>query len=766
MPTAAYESSGCRLGTTQGQVLPLEDVMLSAEARGGLARVTLRQTFRNGYAEPLALTYQLPLPSDAAVSGFAFTIGDRKVIGQIDRRDAARARFDEAVLQGRTAALVEQTRSSLFTQELGNIPPGTDVVCEIILDQRLRWLEEGAWEWRFPTVVGPRYLGAPGRVPDADGVTVDVADMPLPERCGLSLAVRDAVVAGRRPDSPSHPVQVQSALGGFDVAFPERARLDRDVVVRWPVAELQVGLSVQTALRGDALYGLLTLVPPRPGAGAVSVPRDLVVLLDTSGSMSGEPLDQARRVVSALVDSLEPHDQLELIEFGNAPRRWHHGAVRATPQAKSEALAWLARLQASGGTEMRAAIVEALQPLRAECQRQVVLVTDGLIGFEQELVGEVLERLPQGSRVHAVGVGSSVNRSLTGPLARAGRGAEIVVGLGEDPERAARSLRERTASPAIVDLTLQGPALLEVAPRRLPDLFAGSPVLVGLCLDPRGGEVTVTGRTHTGTWQARVKVAADSGATPHPGVPALFAREVVEDLETARAVADAAAAAELDRRIESIALAHQIASRLTSWVAETEIATVDPRAPIRRQRIPQELPHGMRAEALGLDKRSMTLGRTRMASVPGGAPDGFTLRQSLRLSQEMKSVRGAPKPPSPPVDALGEDEAAPAEHLSVATDAAVAPRRGRVLHWKDGELVVEVESDGAAFDPAAITAVLVELEDGQVLEAHVDVARSTPAGRPVAGLWLRLTFQVDALAPASVRSVTLSLGFITWTVLV
>ena len=339
MPTAAHESSGCRLVTPQGQILPLGVMMLSAEARGGLARVTVRQTFRNIYAEPLAVTYQLPLPSDAAVSGFAFTIGDRKVIGEIDRRDAARARFDEAVLHGRTAALLEQTRSSLFTQELGNIPPGTDVVCEIVLDQRLRWLEEGAWEWRFPTVVAPRYLGAPGRVPDADGVTVDVADAPLPARCGLSLAIRDAVVPGHRPDSPSHPVQVQTALGGFDVTLPEHARLDRDVVVRWQVAEIQVGLSVQTALRGDGLYGLLTLVPPRPGTGVVSIPRDLIVLLDTSGSMSGEPLDQARRVASALVDSLDPHDQLELIEFGSSPRRWHHGAVRATPQAKSEALA-------------------------------------------------------------------------------------------------------------------------------------------------------------------------------------------------------------------------------------------------------------------------------------------------------------------------------------------------------------------------------------------------------------------------------------------
>src|SRR5262249_39599781 len=158
---------------------------------------------------------------------------------------------------------------------------------------------------------------------------------------------------------------------------------------------------------------------------------------------------------------------------------------------------------------------------------------------------------------------------------------------------------------------------------------------------------------------------------------ALFAREVVEDLEMARAVADTAAAAELDRRIESIALAHQIASRLTSWVAATEIATVDPRAPVRRQRIPQELPLGMQAEDLGLARRSIPGGGAGMMPARRGGP---TRQISRTRGVAQDRARGARKPPSPPVDKLGEAEAAVPEHLSLATGAAAARRRGRVLH--------------------------------------------------------------------------------------
>ena len=188
---ADFESSGGRLVTADGRALPLIGASLKTDAKGGLARIVLEQTFRNPHDEPLRVTYTLPLPADGAVSGFAFRVGDERVVGRVEPKQRARELFEDAVLRGHTAALLDQERSSLFTQEVGNVPPRTQVVCEVQVDQRLTWLADGAWEWRFPTVVAPRYLGAQGRVADAAKVTVDVADAELPVKLSLTMSIRD-----------------------------------------------------------------------------------------------------------------------------------------------------------------------------------------------------------------------------------------------------------------------------------------------------------------------------------------------------------------------------------------------------------------------------------------------------------------------------------------------------------------------------------------------------------------------------------------------
>lgn len=626
-------STGCRLVALDGRPLPLTHVAVSADAGGGLARVVLRQTFVNPYPEPLAATYLLPLPADGAVVDFSFTIGGRRIAGRVERKADARAAFAQAVVEGRTAALLEQDRSSVFTQELGNLPPGVPIEVEIEVEQLLAWVNHG-WEWRWPTVVGPRFMGAAGQVPDAAKVTVPVADQALPVRCEVVLAIRDTQTGA--VTSPSHAVTARDTVH-LDGA------LDRDIVVRWPVAAPEPGVRIEVAHPvGDAdAYGLLTVVPPAStGTGCAPVSRDLCLLLDVSGSMGGAPLDQLRRFSTELVDGLRDGDQLEMIAFASAPERWVHAPVRIDATTRAQARRWIAGLSAGGGTAMHDAVIEALAPLRADAARQVVLMTDGYIGFEQQVIRKIRERLPAGSRIHAVGVGSSVNRTLTTGVARAGGGVEAIVSIDEPVDDAVRMLLARTGDPLWVAVQVTGTAVREVAPAAVPDLLAGCPARIVTRLDPAGGTVVVSARTATGTTRHELQIGPVSAGSGRRVLATRFARERVEDLETALSSGETASL--VDAAIEALGLRHRIATRLTSWVAATEEATVDAGDPTRHVDIPHELPHGVSAEGVGLRP---AIGGLVQEEEERESRAGLALGSGRRMRRKMVSNAAPPPPP-------------------------------------------------------------------------------------------------------------------------
>ena len=372
-----YRTAG--VVTDDGHALPLVGAALTARAGGGVARLELVQRFANPGTAPVHVRYRMPLPADAAVSGYAFTLGGRTIRGRVDRTHAARAAFEQAIVEGRTAALLEQDRADVFTQRLGNLPPGAELCARIELDLRLRWLPEGEWELRFPLVLGPRYVGPGDRAADAAATAIAVAPDGVAARLTLALTITDALTPGGAPASPSHALAAAARDGDRDdgayrLRALDGAALDRDLVVRWPVARPEVGLQLAVArpaapLAGaehpDAAYGLITIAPPAPAHRGRTVPRDLIVLLDTSGSMAGAPLALARRMLHLVIESLSDDDRLELIEFSSSPRRYQRGPVAATADARRAAQRWLAGRQAGGSTEMHTAIVEAIGRVRA-----------------------------------------------------------------------------------------------------------------------------------------------------------------------------------------------------------------------------------------------------------------------------------------------------------------------------------------------------------------------------------------------------------------
>lgn len=583
---------GAEVVTRDGRSLPLVSARLFAEAQGGIARVVLEQRFENRQAETLHVTYRMPLPADGAVSGYAFEIAERTIAGRVDRKRAARERFEQAIASGKTAALLEQERADIFTQSIGNLPAGEALTARITIDQKLVWLPEGEWELRFPTVIGPRYISADDGPAAARSALIRTQPEGVAARIQLAIKIADALVAGRKPASPSHALQV-GGDGVVELRDIAGAKLDRDIVVRWPVAGAAVGLSLAVARppeRDDA-FGLLTIVPPARAARAEAFVRDLIVLIDTSGSMDGGPLDKAKQVVAMLIESLGDEDRLELIEFSSQPRRYRASAMPATRAEKHAAIRWLRGLTAGGGTEMHSAVIEAMRTLRPGSQRQVVLATDGYIGGEERIVGELRHRLPRSCRLHVLGVGSSVNRALSTAMARAGRGAEVVCDLDEDAERAARRIIDRTRMPVLINVTIAGSALIAQAPELLPDVYEGSPFVAAVKLRP--GELVVRGELARDSWEQRLVVGHGRTGTGNQAIAALFGREHVADLETRGVAGD-----RTDAAIERAGLEFQIATRFTSWIAVDELRTVT--GPSRHQVMPQALPYGTTASAFGL----------------------------------------------------------------------------------------------------------------------------------------------------------------------
>lgn len=632
---------GAELVTADGRALPLVATHLRAECAGGLARYVLEQTFVNVHAETLRVVYKLPLPADGAVSGYAFQIGMRTVSGRVDPKEIARERFEQAIAEGKTAAILDQERADIFTQEIGNIPANETIVARITVDAPLAWLPEGEWEMRFPTVIGPRYMATPD-------VAVPIVGGPGAEsgtgvRAQLELTIGDAILDGKKASSPSHAL-VARADGVLELP-KDGAKLDRDIVVRWPVAEREVGVTMSYGRprheerHSHLAYGLLTIVPPTPDARNANVPRDLVVLLDTSGSMSGAPLEQAKKVVGLLIDALGPEDTIDLIEFSYQPRRWRKTPVSATKSEKQAALAWVRGRNADGGTEMYSGVVEALRSARAGTQRQVILVTDGYIGNEQQIVDLCHDRLPTGCRLHVVGVGSAVNRTLAMSLARAGRGAEILVGIDEDAERAAKRLLDRTALPVLTDVTITGDALVELAPEHVPDVFAGAPIRAAMSFRPEGGEIIVRGNLARGTWEKRVRIPEVRPGTGNQAVVALYAREHVADLEMRWTIGKEVEM--IDRTIERVGVTFQIATRKTSWVAIDEQRSVDPNGRTRHEVMPHELPYGTSMGSFAAPYGELT---TR-----SGGISPMALGQIMSMSSpQMYGAAGMGAPPGGP----------------------------------------------------------------------------------------------------------------------
>jgi len=725
MMEAPAAPKGAALVSVDGRTYPLQSARIAAEASGGIVRSTLVQTYRNPYDEALEVVYTMPLPADGAVVAYTMRVGERIVRGDVRPRKQARADYEKALFEGRSAALLEQERDDTFTQRLGALPARADAEITIEVLHPLGFIAglpsaPAQWEYRFPSVVSVRYEGAPGEVPDADKLDVARGGAgEIPARIELKLDVTDG--------------------GGEEIHRVEAMPLDRDLVVRWPAGRAEVGAQLVEGpgLPGDGgRYGLITITPPT--VPQVTFARDLTILIDASGSMSGEPIAWAKRVATQLLNSLTPPDTLEVIAFASKPTNLTNGSAPATLANVAAAIAAVNMLTAGGGTEMAEGIIAALKPLRAESQRQVVLVTDGQIGMEDEVVRRVRDGLPSASRLHVVGIGAAPNRTLTCRASRAGRGIECFVCGDDQVDRAAQNIVAATARPVLTDLRIESTALQGVVPARPRDVMAGRPATMAVELTEEGGRIELSGSLAGATqrWICAIDVpAVVAGAAVSP-VPfgALYGREMIADLEVSGHASN--------DRVEQVAMRHRIASRATSLVAIAEEPSVDPRQPRRLVALPVEVPAFQSAEALGL-----TLGSPMVAFAESSS------RLLARLGDRSEIDEAVAIDLADFATELGSEidrpEAGPGRRIGWARrflglgkrpEKSPAIVRGRVIHREGDVIVIEYETPVDGF-MCPHGAVAVMDAHGQTEVALTDPLQSSPPGPHKKGVLLRLALR-------------------------
>jgi Ca-activated chloride channel family protein len=591
--------------------LPIVSSQVAAVIRGPIAQLTLTQVYANTEGAPIDAVYVFPLPDTAAVGAMTLASGDRRVRAVIKRRDEARDTYDRAKRAGKLAALLDQERPNVFTQSVANLAPGEQVGVELQYDVLLA-PDGGVYELALPTVVGPRYIPGGGgavdtaRVPDASRITPPVAT-----GTGNTVSVTIDLDAGlpiKSVTSRTHALDVtKRGASARTIALAAGATAaDKDVVIAWNVDVTQptvAALAEYGGTGGDAIGHLALVVQPPalpPTKASEIGPRELVFVVDTSGSMGGRPLEIAQAAMRRALAQLRATDRFRILNFSSSVGGLDDGAsLVATADNVARGIEFVNDLRSAGGTEMVSGIRAALSRPDPDVPTFVCFMTDGFIGNEREVLGAIEQGLDPRTRLFSVGIGSSVNRFLLDRMAKVGHGAADYVLLADDDADAVIDrFLARLDAPVLGALEVDwgGLDVIDQTPSALPDLFAGQPIVV-VARYKRGGrgEVTIRGSRNGKALTYEQALVLPSAPTASDVLGRLWARRHIEEVDRRKDL-EGERAEHVDE-ITATALAYHLMSAHTSFVAVEERTTRDVAGKVVT--VPVELPAGVPADAVG-----------------------------------------------------------------------------------------------------------------------------------------------------------------------
>jgi Ca-activated chloride channel family protein len=581
---------------------------------GPILRARVTQRFTNPSKGWVEGTYVFPLPDDSAVDTLRMQIGDRFIEGMVKPRLEAQKIYEEAKSQGKKAALLEEQRPNIFTNQVANIGPGETIVIQIEYQQAVHQ-SSGVFSFRFPMVVAPRYNPQPVvQTVDLNSNTgYAVSDDVVPNREKIQAPVLDPrenakinpvnltidLKAGfplAEVTSPFHKINVtRSSQDMADVSLAtDEIPADKDFELSWKAvdgATPKAGLFKESL--GGKTYLMAFVTPPSTAVDKAPAPkREVIFVIDNSGSMAGPSMDQAKASLALAISKLGPDDRFNVIRFDDTMTVFFPAPVAADEISRDRAIRYVNGLTADGGTEMLPALQAALRsqgPIASGAIRQVVFLTDGAIGNEEQLFKEI-ERSRGDARVFTVGIGSAPNSFFMDKAAEIGRGTYTHIGSEQQVAERMGELFTKLQSPVMTDIsaTFENARAEDITPNPVPDLYRGEPVLLTAEITGKAdGKLLIIGKTAGQPWRVEMDVAQAADGT---GISKLWARRKISDLEAEGwRFGDAAI---LDKKIEDVAMAHHLVSRVTSLVAVDVTRSRPAGETLDQTRLPLNLPEG------------------------------------------------------------------------------------------------------------------------------------------------------------------------------
>lgn len=624
----------------------MQESKVHFDISGMIATARLSQTFVNTSREYVEGVYVFPLPENAAVRSLEMQIGERRIVGEVKEKAQAKAIYQQAKQAGKKAVLVEQQRPNLFSNRVANVAPGETIVVQLEYVQRLEY-KSGSFSLRFPTTITPRYMpGVPlvsqggqeerppltvqadhgwalptTEVPDAHAISPlqhpqpgsDTSPHnPIEITARLDMGMPLAAV-----DSPYHEITLSRRAGVYDIRLAGgQSEMDRDFVLQWrPVSGSAPTAALFTEQVAGDYYGLLMVLPPARQLAPRVIPREIIFVVDTSGSMGGVSIRQARQSLDEALRQLQPQDRFNIIQFNSSFQSLYRQAMPANSHHLQQATEFVRHLSASGGTEMMPALQAALQPpalpdqLREQAMlRQVIFITDGAVGNEAALFEQISSILGS-NRLFTVGIGSAPNSWFMRKAAEFGRGTYTYIGNIEEVGEQMSQLFGQLSRPAAVDIKVEWPAGAEVWPRHIPDLYQGQPLLLAVKFGkkPPSGKLAVSGVLSNREWGTQLQLPTGSDpehATDHAGVASLWARSKIEALLDGklqgRSEQDVRAA------VLPLALRHQLVSPYTSFVAVEQVVSRPPEAGLESEPVLNSRPRGQASQPYAYPRTATT----------------------------------------------------------------------------------------------------------------------------------------------------------------